>query len=49
MPEDIFEESKIAIQATLKEDGFFSGSYSGKLDLIYPLVSKLAGNRLGLN
>ena len=35
MPEDIFEESKIAIQATLKEDGFFSGSYSGKLDLIY--------------
>ncbi|HEU0122134.1 MAG TPA: hypothetical protein VFQ91_16515 [Bryobacteraceae bacterium] len=35
MPEDIFEESTIAIKATLKEDGFFSGSYTGKLDLIY--------------
>ncbi len=35
MPEDIFEESQIAIKATLKEDGFFSGSYTGKLDLIY--------------
>ena len=32
MAEDIFEESKITIEATLKEDGFFSGKYTGKLD-----------------
>jgi hypothetical protein len=35
MAEDIFEESKITIEATLKEDGFFSGKYTGKLDLVY--------------
>jgi hypothetical protein len=35
MPEDIFEESKITIKATLKEGGIFSGDYTGKLDLIY--------------
>jgi hypothetical protein len=35
MAEDIFEESTITIEATLKEGGFFSGNYTGKLDLVY--------------
>lgn len=35
MAEDIFEESKVTIEATLKEDGFFSAKYTGKLDLVY--------------
>lgn len=35
MAEDIFEESTITIEATLKEGGFFSSNYTGKLDLVY--------------